>query len=126
MELEKQTTRSTQDRPTTRHRRENIHISGDITDSSLNHYTDSEHRDNERPISRRGMLSRQTPIMEDRPYTQQNANRPVTGKLMRPPSASAFPSRTGVIPGTASRLATAMMQQPLNRIGTAMSLAGAQ
>ena len=62
--------------------------------------------------------------MEERPRTQQNASRPVTGRVMRPPSA--FPPRTGVMPGTASRLATAMMQQPINRAGTAMGLAGAQ
>jgi hypothetical protein len=44
---------------------------------------------------------------------------------MRPPSAT-FAIRNATMSGTASRLATAMMQQPVNRTGTAMTLAGAQ
>jgi hypothetical protein len=66
--------------------------------------------------------------MDERPYTQQNAQRPVTvsrNVTMRPPSA-AFAVRNAVMPGTPSRPTTAMMQQPLNRTGTAMTLAGAQ
>jgi hypothetical protein len=66
--------------------------------------------------------------MDERPYTQQNALRPVTGSrnvTMRPPSAT-YAVHNAVIPGTPSRPATAMMQQPVNRTGTAMTLAGAQ
>jgi hypothetical protein len=67
--------------------------------------------------------------MDERPYTQQNAPRPMTASrnvTMRPPSATAFATGNAVMPGTASRLATAMMQQPVHRTGTAMTLAGAQ
>lgn len=66
--------------------------------------------------------------MDERPYTQQNAQRPMTvsrNATMRPPSAT-FAVRNAVMPGTPSRPATAMMQQPVNRAGTAMTLAGAQ
>lgn len=66
--------------------------------------------------------------MEERPYTQQNALRPMTASrnaTMRPPSAT-FAVRNATVSGTASRLATAMMQQPVNRTGTAMTLTGAQ
>jgi hypothetical protein len=71
------------------------------------------------------MIIFQSPVLDERPYTQQNALRPTTASrsvTMRPPSATAF----AAMPGTASRLATAMLQQPVNRIGTAMTLAGAQ
>jgi hypothetical protein len=37
-----------------------------------------------------------------------------------------FAIRNATLSGTASRLATAMMQQPVSRTGTAMTLAGAQ
>jgi len=66
--------------------------------------------------------------MDERPYTQQNAQRPMTvsrNVAMWPPSAT-FAVRNAVMPGTPSRPATAMMQQPVNRTGTAMTLAGAQ
>lgn len=66
--------------------------------------------------------------MDERPYTQQNAQRPMTvsrNVTMRPPSAT-FAVRSAVMPGTPSRPATVMMQQPVNRTGTAMTLAGAQ
>lgn len=66
--------------------------------------------------------------MDERPYTQQNTQRPMTvskNVMMRPPSA-AFALRNAVTLGTPSRPTTAMMQQPVNRIGTAMTLAGAQ
>jgi hypothetical protein len=66
--------------------------------------------------------------MDERPYTQQNALRPFSASrsaTTRPPSAI-FSIRNATLSGTASRLATAMMQQPVSRTGTAMSLAGAQ
>ncbi|PSN37184.1 Intraflagellar transport protein 74 [Blattella germanica] len=128
MELEKPVTISSQDRPNTHRRREDRHFA---VNSTRNNLIESEHQKGfkreDRPSSRRGILSRQSPLMEDRPYTQQNAHRPMTGnRIMRPPSATAFAARTAVMPGTASRLATAMMQQPANRVGTAMGIAGAQ
>ncbi|XP_069681433.1 intraflagellar transport protein 74 homolog isoform X1 [Periplaneta americana] len=130
MELERPVTRGQQERPITRWRREDRPMT---KDSVANNYSDiAEHpknRGEERPVSRRGMLSRQSPVMEERPYTQQNSMRPMTASrnvAMRPPSATAFAARNVAAPGTASRLATAMLQQPVNRISTAMSLTGAQ
>jgi hypothetical protein len=67
--------------------------------------------------------------MDERPYTQQNAQRPMTASrnvTMRPPSVTAFAAGSAVMPGTALRLGTAMMQQPVHRTGTAVTLAGAQ
>lgn len=67
--------------------------------------------------------------MDERPYTQQNALRPKTASrnaTMRPPSATAFATGNAVIPGTAPRLSTAMLQQPIHRTGTALTLTGAQ
>jgi hypothetical protein len=66
--------------------------------------------------------------MDERPYTQQSAQRPLTASrnaTMRPPSAT-FAVRNAAVSGTASRLATAMMHQPVSRTGTAMTLSGAQ
>jgi hypothetical protein len=66
--------------------------------------------------------------MDERPYTQQNSLRPMSASksaTMRPPSAI-FAIRNATLSGTASRLATAMMQQPVSRTGTTMTLAGAQ
>jgi hypothetical protein len=67
--------------------------------------------------------------MDERPYTQQNAQRPMTAKrnvTMRPPSATASSTSNAIVPGTASRLATAMLQQPVHRTGTALTLPGTQ
>ncbi|GLH08456.1 Intraflagellar transport protein 74 [Gryllus bimaculatus] len=83
----------------------------------------------DRPVSRRGMASRQSQNMEERPFTQQSGGRPVTSGRSsgyRTPSASVFASRGSVVPGTASRLTSAMRQSPVSRIGTAITFAGAQ
>ncbi|GFG30226.1 hypothetical protein Cfor_11146 [Coptotermes formosanus] len=131
MEIERPATRGQTERPTTRWRREDRPVTRDSTmvpsnpsDTSLQRGQRSE----ERPVSRRGMLSKQSSVVDERPYTQQNAQRPMTvsrNVTMRPPSA-AFAVRNAVMPGTPSRPATAMMQQPVSRTATAMTLAGAQ
>nr|CAD7398055.1 unnamed protein product [Timema cristinae] len=84
----------------------------------------------DRPLSRRGVMStRQSTLVEERPYTQQSMIRPMTGSkhsAARPPSASIFSERNTGIPRTASRLTNTMMQQPPSRAGTAINLTGTQ
>ncbi|XP_047116910.1 intraflagellar transport protein 74 homolog [Schistocerca piceifrons] len=75
----------------------------------------------DRPTSRRGMVSRQSPVMEENASRSVIPHRPSTG---RPPSASLYNARSAM-PGTASRLASSVYQ-PASRLGTAVNLAGAQ
>ncbi|XP_049762746.1 intraflagellar transport protein 74 homolog isoform X2 [Schistocerca cancellata] len=75
----------------------------------------------DRPTSRRGMVSRQSPVMEENASRSVIPHRPTTG---RPPSASLYNARSAM-PGTASRLASSVYQ-PASRLGTAVNLAGAQ
>ncbi|XP_067002650.1 intraflagellar transport protein 74 homolog isoform X2 [Anabrus simplex] len=62
--------------------------------------------------------------MEERPYTQHRPQTSGRASVARPPSA--FSTRNPAMPGTASRLTSAMMQPPGSRAGTAMNLPGAQ
>ena len=60
MEFEKLATRDIHDRPITRHKRDNLRTAGDITDIFNNTVSEQQtYRGKERPVSRRGMLSRQ-------------------------------------------------------------------
>lgn len=61
MEVERPATRGQQERPTTRWRREDGPMTRDSVNTSDNRSDTSvrEHKGEERPVSRRGMMSRQ-------------------------------------------------------------------
>ncbi|KAK7793053.1 hypothetical protein R5R35_004479 [Gryllus longicercus] len=99
---------------------------------SIGEQTPPAKREN-RQVSRRAIALSQGQNMHERPYTQQSrsgtsdSRSGASGRSSnRTLSASVFASRGSVLPGTASRLTSAMRQSPVSRVGTTISFAGTQ